>query len=147
MLYKEKFNFESKMRAENKTLTSEQNIHVIGLSYICNFLDRAGFAIQEVNTEPNHHFQLLAEISDKSLLIAVRTAYAPEVGTIDTSTIQKLVRESEELNAIPHFAGLTAAQEKTNDIEVEGKTEGQKFKIIFNGISAVRKSEVLIANS
>lgn len=147
MLRKEKLNFENKVGAENKTLTSEQDIHVLGLSYICNFLDHAGFAIQEVNTDPNHHFQLLAEINDKSLLIAVRSAYAPKVGTIDTSTMQKLLRESEELNAIPHFAGLTVAPEETNDIEAEGKTEGQKFKIIFNGISAVRKSEVLIANS
>jgi hypothetical protein len=113
---------------------------------MCDFLKRAGFTIVEVNTDPNHHFQLLAKINEKSFLIAVRSACAPEVGKIDTFTSEKLERESEKLNAIPHFAGLTVAPVENKDTEVGSVTLGQEFRIIFNGISAVGNSEVLSAN-
>lgn len=132
MLSKKKLNFESKMRVSDNILIPDKNPHSLGLSYICSFLDHVGFTILKVNTDPNHHFQLLAKINDKSLLIAVRSAYAPEVGTIDTPTLENLVRESEELNAIPHFAGLTV-------------NFGQEYKVVFNGISAVTQSEIKAA--
>ena len=80
-------------------------------------------------------------------MISVRTAYAPEIGTIDPSTLKKLVRESDQLNAIPHFAGLTVTPVEKNEIAVTDNTEMQEFKVIFNGISAVHKSEVLAANN
>ena len=147
MLRNEKSNAESKMAAEDRTLNSEQNIHAVGLEYVCRVLDRAGFAILEVNADPEHHFQLLAKVNDKSHLIAVRSAYEPEVGRIDQSTMEKLIREAEVHNAMPHFAGLTVTPVKRNDTKVEGKTGGQEFKVIFNGISAIRKSDVLLANS
>lgn len=146
MLSKEKWNSKSKLTSCNHTLGSDKNFHELGLSFLCSYLDRVGFSILEVNTDPNHHFQLLAKINEKSLLIAVRTAYSPEVGTIDASISEKLVKESNDLNALPHFAGLTIAPEEMNDIEVEGVTLDQKYKVVFNGISAVGKSDIKEAN-
>lgn len=147
MLSEEKLNFKSKMRVGANTLSSEHNIHALGLNHVCSFLDRVGFVILEVNPDPNHHYQLLTSIHNKSLLIAVRTAYAPGVGTLNTPTMDKLVRESEGFNALPYFAGLTVTPVETNDIEVEGQTDGQELKVIFNGMIAVHKSEILVANS
>ena len=86
MLSKEKLNIKSKMRVDVNTLSSEGNFHVLGLNYVCSFLERVGFVILEVNPDPDYHYQLLTSINDKSLLMAVRTAQAPQVGTINTST-------------------------------------------------------------
>ena len=146
MMSKEKLNYKGKVKVGNNPLESKKNVHALGLSYIHNFLERAGFTINEINTNPNHHFQLLAEINEKSLLIAVRSACAPEVGKIDTSIVEKLERESEKLNAIPYFAGLTIEPVESEEIEVGIITEAQEFRIIFNGISALRNSDVIAAN-
>jgi hypothetical protein len=146
MLSNEKLNNNRKLRVVNNPLRSKKNIHALGLSYICDFLKRAGFTILEVNTDPNHHFQLLADINEKTFLIAVRSACAPEVGRIDSSTLEKLERESEKLNAIPHFAGVSIAPVENKDMEVESVNSGQEFRIIFSGISAVGTSGVLTAN-
>lgn len=146
MLSNEKLNIKSTVRVDNNPLKSKKKIHALGLSYISDILTRAGFTLLEVNTDPNHHFQLLAEINEKTFLIAVRSACAPEVGRIDTFALEKLERESEKLNAIPHFAGLTIAPVEKKDMEVESVHVGQEFKIIFSGISAVGNSGVLTAN-
>ena len=122
-------------------LDFKQHIHLLGVSYLSNFLDRVGFTILEVNTDPNHHYQLLVKINDKSLLIAVSTAYHPKLGTLDSHTMEQLLRESEELKAIPHFAGLTVVPADKNDTEVNGSLEDQMFRVVFNGISAIRTSE------
>jgi hypothetical protein len=116
---------------------SQLNIHALGVRYICDYLDRAGFTIQEVNTDPDHHFQLLAKTNNKVFLIAVRTDYYPDIGTIDSATQEQLIRESERLNSIPHFAGLTATPIDTNDIEVDGLTEGRGYKFTFYGMTVV----------
>ena len=147
MLSKEKLNIKSKMRMDVNTLSSENNFHALGLNYVCSFLERVGFVILEFNPDPDYHYQLFTSLNDKSRLIAVRTAHAPEVGTINKSTMEKLVRESEGFDASPYFAGLTVTPLETNDVEVEGQTDGQGFKVIFNGIIAVHKSEKLVANS
>ncbi len=120
----------------------KQHIHLLGVSHLSNFLDRVGFTILEVNTDPNHHYQISVKINDKSLLIAVRTAFHPNLGTLDTHTIEKLLRESEVLKAIPHFAGLTVVPADKNNTEVDGSSEDQMFRVIFNGISAIRKAEI-----
>ncbi len=120
-------------------LDFKQHIHLLGVSYVSNFLDRAGFTLVEVNTEQNHHYQLLAKIKDKCFLIAVRTAFHPKLGTLDTGTMEKLLRASEKLKAIPHFAGLTVVSEDGNDTGLAGSSEGHMLKVIFSGISAVRK--------
>lgn len=135
----------NKIMQHNK-LGSRQNIHSFGVSYLCNFLDRAGFSILEMNTAPDHHYQILAKIGDKSLLIAVRTACHPDAGTIDSAALETLVRESEELGLLPHFASLSVVPTATNDIEVDGLPEGQDYKVIFNGISAVRNDELVAVN-
>ena len=147
MLYGEQVNLESEMRVGDKDLKSEQGIHLFGIVYLCNFLDRVGFTILEVNTEPHHHYQILARINEKSLMIAVRTACNPDIGTIDSSTSDRLIRESEELHAIPHFAPLSIKPLATNNIEVEGNQLGQEYKVIFNGIHALHKSESLAKNN
>lgn len=139
-------NFKSQLRVANNPLKSKKKIHALGLSYICDFLNRSGFTILEVNTDPHNHFQLLAELNERSFLIAVRSACAPEVGKIDSVTANKLEKESEKLDAIPHFAGLTIAPVESDNSEADSETESQEFIVIFNGISAVGSSEVLTAN-
>ncbi|MEJ2136195.1 MAG: hypothetical protein P8X86_13260 [Desulfofustis sp.] len=89
-----------------KELESNPNIHALGLSYIYRYLSRAGYTIYEVNTDPNHHFQIFAKADNTFILVAVRTAYHPDTGTIDNATQKQLIKESNQLNAIPHFAGL-----------------------------------------
>ena len=125
-----------------ESLDFKQNTHLLGVTYLSNFLDHVGFTIEEVNTDPDHHYQLLAKVNDKTLLIAVRTAHYPKSGTIDTLTMEKLLRESEEFNAIPHFAGLTLVPDKEIDLEADGSSEDQKYRVIFNGINAIRRSEL-----
>ena len=146
MLSKEKLTIESKKRGLDNSTGPDKNLHAKGVRYICSFLERVGVDILEINNDPNHHFQLLAKINDKSLLIAVRSAFAPEVGTIDTSTMEELVRESEALNAVPHFAGLTLSPIEISGVRAEGIASGQEYKVVFNGISAVDKSEIKAAN-
>ena len=146
MLSNEKLNYKSKKQAGSNPLKSNKKVHALGVSYICNFLNSAGFTITEIHTDPKHHFQMLAEINEKVFLIAVRSACAPEVGKIKASVVEKLERESARLNATPYFAGLTIAPVESEDIEVENITEGQEFRIIFNGLSAVGDPEVMAAN-
>ena len=122
-----------------ESLDFKQHIHLLGVSYVSNFLDRVGFTILEVNTDPNHHYQLFAKINDKIFLIAIRAAYHPKLGTLDTCTMEKLLRDSEKLNAIPHFAGLTVVPVDSDDTELDGFSEGQMLKVIFSGIRAIRK--------
>lgn len=122
-----------------ESLDFKQHIHLLGVSYVSNFLDRVGFSILEVNIDQNHHYQLLAKINKKSLLIAIRTAHRPKLGTLDTCTMEKLLRESEKLNAKPHFAGLTVVPLDGNDTEHDGSSEGQMLKVVFSGIRAIRK--------
>ena len=125
-----------------ESLDFKQDTHLLGVTFLSNFLDSAGFTIVEVNTDPDHHYQLLVKVNDKTLLIAVRTAHHPKSGTIDAWTMKKLLRESEELNAIPHTAGLSLVPDEAIENEADGSSEDQKYKVIFNGISAVRRSEL-----
>ena len=141
MLGNEKLIYGNKMSMDHNRLNSKQNIHKLGVSYIHNFLEQAGFTIHEVNKSPDHHFQLLVTVNDKSMLIAVRTANYPNMGSINKKTIKRLIEEAEQLNAIPHFTGLTVMPLEANDSGSDGSTEGQKYKVIFPGISVVRKPE------
>ena len=131
---------------DDKKVDSQQDIHAFGVSYLCAFLDRVGFTILEWNTVPDHHYQILAKANDKPLLIAVRTACHPDAGTIESTTLEALVKESEGLGVLPHFASLSVIPMATNDIEVDGSTEGQDYRVILNGISAVRNSELFTVN-
>ena len=121
-----------------ESLDFKQHIHLLGVSYLYNFLDRVGFTIQEVNTDPDHHFQLLVETNRRAMLIAVCTAYYPNQGTIGKATQEELIKEAKRLNAIPHFTGLTVAPLETNDIEVDGLDEGRGYKFTFYGMTVVR---------
>lgn len=141
MLGNEKLIYENKMSMDHNNLNSKQNIHKLGVNYICNFLENAGFTIHEVNKSPDHHFQLLVEVNDKSMLIAVRTANYPNIGSIDKKTKKRLIKEAEQLTAVPHFTGLSVKPLEANDIGSNGLTEGQKYKVIFPGISVVHKPE------
>lgn len=117
---------------------SKQHIHELGVTYVQDLLDRVGFTIHDVNKEPDHHFQLFAKVNDKALLIAVRTAYHPDIRVIDKATQTKLIMESEQFNAIPHFAGLSLTAKNGIDIQLEDVTIGDKYKIIFHGMNVVR---------
>ncbi len=133
-------------KMDYKNFGLKQNIHSFGVSYICNYLNRAGFTILEVNYAPNHPYQLLARINEKCISIVVRTACRPGIVTLDYPALESLVRESEELCVLPHFASLTVIPLETTDIEVDEITEGREYRVIFNGISAVHNSELLAAN-
>ena len=146
MLANEKLTLEREKRIIDGDLNSEQNLHTLGVSYVSNFLDRVGFTILKTDTDPNNHSQILARIFGKSLLIAVRTACQPDLGTIDSSSLEMLVGESEQGDFVPYFAGLSVTPTATNNIEMDGSTESQEYKVIFNGISAVSKSDLRAVN-
>ena len=128
------------------TLGSKQDIHTLGVSYLCSFLDRVGFTILKCNTALDHHFQILAKIHDKSLLIAVRTSCRLDAVPIESSTLEALIKESEGFGALPHFAGLSVIPLAANDSEDDGLTGDHEYRVIFNGIRAVRKSALRAVN-
>ncbi|MGI9537766.1 MAG: hypothetical protein ACR2PB_11905 [Desulfocapsaceae bacterium] len=123
---------------DHKDLEPKQNIHEIGVNYVKDLLDRVGFTIHDVNKDPNHHFQLFVQISNKSMLIAIRTACYPDVGTIDEATQKELIKESEKLKAVPHFAGLSLTAMNGSDNQEGGSTEAGAYEVIFNGMTVVR---------
>lgn len=123
---------------DHNDLEFERNIHEVGIAYIHDLLDGVGFRINDVNKDPDHHFQLFAQKKDRAMLIAVRTACHPDVGKIDITTKKKLIEESKQLNATPYFAGLSLTVTKVNDIQVEDIIKGEEYNIIFNGMTVVR---------
>jgi len=146
MLHNKKWKFEPKMSVVANSFNSEQNLHEFGIRYISNFLNRFGFAILKVNSDPNHPSQILASLHDRSLLIAVRTACHPDIGKIDSQALELLVRESEELDVKPYFTGLSIIPKATNNVERDSSRHDQEYTVIFNGIIAVSKSQLLVAN-
>ena len=120
----------------------EQNIHALGVNYMCCFLDRVGFTIHHVNRDPNHHFQIFAQVNDRAMLIAVRTACHPDVGTIDKAIQEELIKMSEHFKAVPHFAGLSLALRNMTDNQVDGIVKGGEYNVIFNGMTVVRQLEI-----
>lgn len=123
---------------DHKNSASLQNIHQLGVTYVHDLLDGVGFTIHELNNDPDHHYQIFAQFKNRVMLIAVRTAYHPDVGKIDNPTKEKLIYESKKLNAIPHFAGLSLTATNENDIQSEDSNQQVRDNIIFYGISVVR---------
>ena len=115
----------------------ELNIHALGVSYIYGYLDREGYTIFEVHSDPLHHFQILAKRENDLIIVAVRTAYHPDFGAIDTPIQQQLIKESKRLNAIPHVACLAVSPLETNDLEIEGLPEGTDYHVTFNGLTTL----------
>ena len=72
------------------------------------------------------------------MLIAVRTAWHPDVGTIDKATQKELIKESEKLNAVPHFAGLSLTAMTGSDNQEGDLIERGAYEVIFNGMTVVR---------
>ena len=122
-------------------IKSTETVHVIGVNYICEFLENAGFEILERHTDPDHHFQLLAKTYRKNMLIAVRTGIYPDTGALDSTVKKQLIQESAQLEAVPHFTGLTLVPLETGDDGGGSPTEGKEYEIIFSGISVVREPE------
>ena len=147
MLEKERIVYNDKKIAVHANLASQRHIHALGVNYIYNFLSNAGFTIHEMNIDPDHHFQILAKANNKTMLIAVRTAYYPHIGVIDQATQEQLIEESEQVHAVPHFAGLALTPLETTDMSVDGSTAGQEYKILFSGISVVSNPGSFAANS
>ncbi len=130
----------------HEKLDTNRNIHSLGIGYMYNFFDRVGFTIHEVIEDPGHHFQLIVKRKDKDFLVAVRTACFPDMGALDKATQEKLILESEQLNATPYFAGLAVTPLNTYETEVGGSAEGREYQVTFNGVSVVHKSELLAVN-
>ncbi len=122
---------------DHENLDSKLNIHALGVNYICNFLDRVGFTIHDVNRDPNHHFQLIVQINDRVMMIAVRIACYPEVGTLYEATQEELIKESEQLKAVPHFAGLSLTAANLTDSQVDGIAKGSEYDVIFSGMTVI----------
>jgi len=70
-------------------------------------------------------------------LVAVRTAYHPDVGTIEEAAHEQLIKGSKEIEAIPHFASLVVSPGEKSSIELEGPTDGREYQITFNGLALV----------
>ena len=117
---------------------SNEHVHEIGSQYVHNLLDRVGFTIHDVNEDPNHYFQLLARVNGKALLIAVRTACRPDAGGMWETTLNKLIREFGQFNAIPHFAGLSLTSVNGDKLQVDRLADASDCKIIFHGMTVVR---------
>lgn len=130
----------------HEKLDTNRNIHSLGIGYMYNFFDRVGFTIHEVIEDPGHHFQLIVKRKDKDFLVAVRTACFPDMGALDKATQEKLILESEQLNATPYFAGLAVTPLNTYEATVGGSAEGREYQVTFNGVSVVHKSELLAVN-
>ena len=69
---------------------------------------------------------------------AIRTARRPDVGTMDEETRKKLIAESERLNAVPHFAGLSLTPLNVTEAQVDGITKNREYEVVFNGMTVVR---------
>lgn len=123
---------------DNKDYELKMNIHKRGINYVQNLLDRSGFAIHVVNKELNSPSQLLAKVADRSLLIAVRTACHPDAGRLDKESREKLIKESEMLNAVPYFAGILLTSKNDGHIPAEDIAGGREHKVIFNGMTVIR---------
>ena len=123
---------------DHKKLESQRTIHEHGVTYVHDLLYRVGFTIHDVNRDPDHHYQIFAQFKDRAMLIAVRTAYHPDVGKMDVPTREKLIHESKKLNAVPHFAGLSLTVANKSDIQREDSNQIAENNIVFYGISVVR---------
>jgi hypothetical protein len=117
---------------------SKKNIHELGVNYINDLLERVGFTIHEVNVDPDHHYQIYAQFKERALLIAVRTAYHPGVGTMDETLRERLVEEAKQLKAVPHFAGLSLTTSAVNDSQLGDVDEEGRHEVFFSGMIAVR---------
>ncbi len=123
---------------DHKELEPKQDIHELGVNYVKDLLDRVGFTIHDVNKDPNHHFQLFVQINKRAMLIAVRTACHPDVGTIDEATQKELIKASKKRNAVPHFAGLSLTAKTGSDNQEGDLTQRGSCEVIFNGMTVVR---------
>ena len=119
-------------------LASKKNIHELGVKYIHDLLARVGFTISEVHTDPAHHYQIFAQFKERALLIAIRTAYHPNVGTLDDESRKKLVEAAGQLKAVPHFAGLSLTTSAANDSEIDDVSKKGGHEIFFSGMTVVR---------
>ena len=119
-------------------VASKQNIHELGINYIHDLLARVGFTISEVHTDPAHHYQIFAQFKERALLIAIRTAYQPNVGTLDEETRKRLVETAGQLKAVPHFAGLSLTTPAADDSELDDVSEEGRHEIFFSGMIVVR---------
>lgn len=115
-----------------------KNIHELGVKYINDLLERVGFTIHEMNVDPDHPYQVYAQFKERALLIAVRTAYHPGVGTMDEAMRDRLVKEAKRLKAVPHFAGLSLTTSTVNDSQLDDVNEEGMYEIFFSGMIAVR---------
>ena len=123
---------------DNKDFELNMNIHERGINYIQNVLDLSGFTIHAVNKDLSSPSQILAKVGDRILLIAVRTACHPESGRLDKENQQKLIKESERLNAVPYFAGIMLASVQDGDIQAEDIASGSDLRVIFKGMIVIR---------
>ena len=127
----------NKFKMDMNNQSSEQKINSLGLGYIYSYLDREGYTIYEVNTDPHHHFQILAKLDNDLIIVAVRTAYHPNLGAIDKIVQKRLIKEAEKLDAIPHVARLAVTPLETNDLEIDGSPEGKEYRVTFDGLTAL----------
>ncbi|MGI9537953.1 MAG: hypothetical protein ACR2PB_12850 [Desulfocapsaceae bacterium] len=114
------------------------SIHERGINYVQNLLDRSGFTIHIVNKDLSSHSQLSAKAGDRSLLIAVHTACHPDAGRLVKENREKLIKESETLDAVPYFAGILLTSMNDGHIQAEDIAKESEHKVIFNGMAVIR---------
>ena len=125
------------IETDMKNQADEQDIHTLGLSYIYNYLDREGYTIYEVNTDPHHHFQIVAKRDDELIVVAVRTTCHPEIGAMDKTLQQQLIKESESIYAIPQVARLAVTPLESSGLEIDGLPVGKEYRVTFDGIATL----------
>jgi len=116
----------------------EPNLHGLGVGYVYGQLSREGHTIFEVNTDPDVAFQILAKKDDKFVAVAIRTAQYPDRGSINRAECEQLIQESEQLDSVPCFVGLTARSLNASD-KMAGVNGGEEYQMSSNGITIVEE--------
>ena len=122
----------------NKIQVPEHNLHELGIGYVYGQLSDAGHTIYEVNTDPEVAFQILAKKDDELVSFAIRTDHYPDMGSINRAECEQLIKESEQLDSVPCFVGLSAKSLNASDSMV-GEYAGEEYQMSSNGMTIVEE--------
>ncbi len=123
---------------DQKIQEPEQNLHGLGIGYVYSQLSSEGHTIFEVNTDPNRAYQILARKADELVSIAIPTAHYPDMGSIDRAECEQLLKESEQLDAVPCFFGFAARSLSASD-PLAGSNGEKEYKMSSNGMTTVEE--------
>lgn len=126
------------MMMDQKIQEPDQSLHGLGIGYVYSQLSSEGHTIFEVNTDPDGAYQILAAKGDELVSIAIRTAHYPDMGSIDRADCEQLIKESEQLDAVPCFVGFAARSLNASDTPA-GSNGGEEYQMSSNGMNTVEE--------